>query len=74
MNKLLIQGAALVLMLLALPLTSLGTTTPMMWAIYAGLGAITVGGLMTPVLHFVGDDGDDDGGNKAEQNNEEKSA
>lgn len=68
MNKLLVQGAALILMLLALPLTSLGTTTPMMWALYVGLGTITVGGLTTPVLHFVGN-GDEGGG---DENNEEE--
>lgn len=69
MHKLMIQGGVLVLMLLALPLTSLGTTTGLDWANYLGLGAIAVGGLTMPVLRFVGDDEEDE--NDEEENDDE---
>ena len=70
MNKLMIQGGVLVLMLLALPLTSLGTTTSLDWANYLGLGAIAVGGLTMPVLRFVGDDEDDDSDEDSDEDQE----
>lgn len=62
MNKLVIQGIALVVMLAALPLASIGTTAGLLWASIAGLVAITLGGLIPPVLRFVGksEDSQDD--------------
>lgn len=60
MNTMVLQGAALVLMLLALPLASLGTTSDATWANVAAIGVLTVGGLIPPVLRYLGDDEDDE--------------
>lgn len=60
MNTMVLQGAALVLMLLALPLASLGTTSDATWANVAAIGVLTVGGLIPPALRFLGDDEDDE--------------
>jgi hypothetical protein len=60
MNTMVLQGAALVLMLLALPLASLGTTSDATWANVAAIGVLTVGGLVPPALRYLGDDEDDE--------------
>ncbi len=54
MNKLILQGIALLLMLAALPLTSIGSTSETLWVSIVGLVALTIGGLTPPVLRFVG--------------------
>jgi hypothetical protein len=56
MNPILIQGAALVLMLLALPLASVGTTQDATWAQVAAVVVVAVGGLVPPALRYLGDD------------------
>ncbi|MBC7292196.1 MAG: hypothetical protein H5T83_12790 [Actinotalea sp.] len=60
MNTMVLQGAALVLMLLALPLASFGTTSGATWANVAAIGVLTVGGLIPPVLRYLGDDEDEE--------------
>jgi len=59
MNKLVLQGIALLLILLALPLASLGTLGDVMWLIVGSLILTAIGGLTPPVLKFVGNDDDD---------------
>lgn len=60
MSHLAIQGAVLMLMLLALPVTSAGTTTNATWLNMLGLAAIAVGGMVPPVLRFAASDESDD--------------
>lgn len=57
------QGAALALMLLALPLISLGAWNEIAALWWLGLGVLVLGGLIPPVTRYVGgdDDEDDDG-------------
>lgn len=49
-------GIALVLLLIAFPLTSLGTAgdRPALW--WAGLALLVIGGLIAPLTRFMGDD------------------
>lgn len=60
MSKMWIQGIALVLLLAALPLISIGTTqeNEVMW--WIGLGLLMVAGAAVPITRFaMPDDGDD---------------
>lgn len=61
MKPLTIQTVALALMVLALPLTSIGTTQDLLWLSILGLLSIGVAALATPVLRYAGpdDEGDD---------------
>jgi hypothetical protein len=68
MKPLTIQGVVLVLMLVALPLASLGTATDADWANVAALGVFGLAALVPPVMRFVGDgDGDADEDDDAEE-------
>lgn len=60
MKPLTVQGIVLVLMLLALPLTSYGLSTGTTWAYLAGLVVLALGALTPPVRRFAGPDEDDD--------------
>lgn len=60
MKPLTIQGIVLVVMILALPLASLGTTTDATWASVTALGMVGVASLVPPVMRFVGPQADDD--------------
>lgn len=60
MSKLTIQGIVLVLMIAALPLTSVATTTDSGWLVAVGLGVFGLAALTPPVLRYVGPDGDED--------------
>lgn len=66
MNKLLIQGIVLVLMLLALPLASFGTTTDALWASILALVVFGLASLTPPVLRFVGDNDNGNGDEKSQ--------
>lgn len=59
MKPLTIQTVALLLMLLALPLTSTGTTNDLAWLSVLGLLSIGVAALATPVLRYAGPDDDE---------------
>lgn len=61
MNKLLVQGVVLFLMLAALPLTSVGTTTSLQWLAYLGLASLAIGAVTMPILRFAGSEDSDDG-------------
>jgi hypothetical protein len=75
MKPLTIQGIVLVLMLVALPLASLGTTTDQTWLAPASLAVFGLAALVPPAMRFVGDedadeeesteDTDGDGGDSA---------
>lgn len=54
-------GAALVLLLIAFPLISLGTTRaqPVLW--WAGLALLVLGGLIPPVTRYVLENGEEEG-------------
>ena len=54
-------GLALVLMLLAFPLTSVGTDRDVTWLWWAGVAVLVLGALIPPGLRFVDTDGDTDG-------------
>lgn len=60
MSKLTIQGIALVLMLLASPLTSAGTSTETTWLSIAGLAVLGIGAAIPPVLRYAGPDDSED--------------
>lgn len=60
MKKLVIQGVVLVLMLSALPLTSIGSTSGLLWVSIIGLAAMGVAGITPPILRFVGNSSDED--------------
>lgn len=70
MNTLVIQGIVLVLMLVVLPLASLGTTTDGMWLNVLALVVFGLASLTPPVLRFAGGSGDDDDENNG--NDKEK--
>lgn len=59
MNTLLLQGIAFILMLLALPLASIGTVNEMQMVSVLALSVIAIGGITPPILKFVGDTEDD---------------
>lgn len=60
MSQLAVQGAVLVLMLLALPLTSAGSSTGTPWLSVLGLALIGIGSLVPPALRLRGpDEGED---------------
>lgn len=54
-------GLALVLMLLAFPLTSVGTDRDVTWLWWAGVVVLVLGALIPPGLRFVDADGNADG-------------
>ena len=66
MKPLTIQGVVLVLMLLALPLTSLGTAGDQSWAQVAGIAVLGLAALVPPVMRFAGPDEDGEGADDAE--------
>jgi hypothetical protein len=66
MNKLVIQGIVLILMLAALPLTSIGSTSELLWVSIVGLASIGFAALTPPALRFVGNSEDDDRNKKDE--------
>lgn len=61
MKPLTIQTVALLMMLLALPLTSVGTTQDLRWLSVLGLVSLGLAALATPVLRYAGPDDDDEG-------------
>jgi hypothetical protein len=69
-NKLVIQGIVLVLMLAALPLTSAGTISSAVWLAYAGLALFALAAATPPVLRFVGGDDDDEGSSEGSDDDE----
>ena len=60
MNKMLVQGIAFILLLLSLPLASIGTTTETTFVSILALALIAVGGIVPPILRFVGNDEGED--------------
>lgn len=57
-------GLALVLMLLAFPLTSFGTDRDVTWLWWAGVVVLVLGALIPPGLRFVDADADGDADGK----------
>jgi hypothetical protein len=62
-------AAALVLLLIAFPLTALGTERDVTWLWWAGLAVLAAGAVIPPALRFVGADDDDD--NDSEDDNDD---
>lgn len=60
MKQLTIQGIVLVLMLVALPLASIGTSTDTQWLAVAALVVFGVAALVPPVRRFAGGSDDDE--------------
>jgi hypothetical protein len=62
-------GAALLLMLLAFPLTSLGTDRDLSWLWWTGLVVLAIGAAIPPIVRFapLGGDGDGDGDEDGER-------
>jgi hypothetical protein len=70
MSKLLVLGIALVLLLVALPLISIGTTQENDTLWWAGIALIVIGGLVPPVTRFVFGEGGEGEGEGEEEDRE----